>query len=247
MTRFKATGLHLLISLLLATILISLMLALWYPNAYFKLMGGKKLIFLVGTVDVFLGPLLTFIVFKTDKKSLKFDLLCIATLQAAAMSYGLFVMFQARPVFTVFNKTSFHVVSVVDIAPKELALAKKNEWRTLPITGPKLVAIGSSDKSNKEEKAFASAVSETAFRYPKLYDDYKKHQTEVIKAGKPLDELAAFNAANALTVDKFIKEMMRPMSDFLYLPVESMVDKMVVIVEAKTGAFIQIIDAESLY
>lgn len=244
MTRFKATGLHLLISLLLVTILISLMLALWYPNAYFKLMGGKKLIFLVGSVDVFLGPLLTFIIFKSGKKSLKFDLTCIAALQITAMSYGLYVMFQARPVFTVFNKTSFQVVSVVDIDSRELALAKKSDWRILSITGPKLVAIGTPDKNNKELTVFANIVSATASQYPKLYDDYKNHRAEVIRAGKPLIKLTEHSATNKIAVDKFIKKTKQPISAFLYLPIRSMVGEMTAIIDTKTGNFIQMIDAD---
>ncbi len=246
MTRFKAAGLHILISLLLVTTTISLMLAFWYPNVYFKLMGGKELLLLIGAVDVFIGPLLTFIVFKSGKKSLKFDLTCIALLQIAAMGYGLNVMFEARPVFTVFNKNHFQVVSVVDIDSRELSLGRKSEWRTLSITGPRLVAIGTPDKSNKEEVIFANIVSARASQYPKLYDDYNNHHADVIKAGKPLPELIAIDTNNQEAVDKFLEKMKRPATDFLFLSVESMVDEMAAIVDAKTGVLIQIIDAKTI-
>ena len=127
MSRFKAAGLHFLISLIVVSTIIILMLNLWYPDSYFKLMGGKNLVYLISGVDVFLGPLLTLAVFKAGKKGLKFDLACISLLQIAAMSYGLFVMIQARPVFIVFNKDAFFVASVVDIVPSELAKGKKAE------------------------------------------------------------------------------------------------------------------------
>lgn len=246
MTRLKAAGLHLFISLLLVTATISLMLAFWYPNVYFKLMGGKALLLLIGSVDVFIGPLLTLIVFKSGKKSLKFDLSCIALLQIAAMGYGLNVMFEARPVFTVFNKNHFQVVSVVDIDSRELALGRKSEWRTLSITGPRLVAIGTPDKSNKEEVIFANIVSARASQYPKLYDDYNNHHTEIIKAGKPLPELLAIDANNREVINKFLEKTNRPATDFLFLPVESMVDDMAAIVDAKTGELIQLIDAKTI-
>ena len=72
MNKFKAAGIHLLLSISIAVLLLALMLGVWYPGSYFKLMGGGELIFLMAGIDVCLGPLLTFVVFKPHKKSLKF-------------------------------------------------------------------------------------------------------------------------------------------------------------------------------
>ena len=41
-------------------------------------------------IDVILGPVLGFIVFKEGKKTLKMDLAIIIVLQLSALSYGLF-------------------------------------------------------------------------------------------------------------------------------------------------------------
>lgn len=244
MNRFKAAGLHMLISFFIVTLVISAMYFLWFPRAYFALMGGKKLIMVLGGVDVFLGPLLTFIIFKPGKKGLKFDLFCIGVVQIAALSYGVYVMLQARPIFTVFNKDLFQVGAVVDIVPEELAKAKNPLWRQAPTTGPLLVAIGEPDKKDKKAVAFAMTVSDYAVRYPKLYDDYNKHRNEVIKAGKTLDSLAADSTKNKSVVTQFINKSHRPKSDFLVLPIVSLLGEMSAIVDAKTGDFIEIIDAK---
>jgi hypothetical protein len=239
MNRFKASGIHFLISVIIVSILLMLMFALWYPSSYFSLMGGGKLISLIAGVDVFLGPLLTLIVFKPQKKSLKFDLTCIAMLQIIAMSYGMYVMFEARPVFTVFNKTNFHVVSVVDIHPQELAKGKSEKWRTLSITGPVLVAIGAPDKNDKVETAFAMVEAEHAYRYPRLYDDYEAHKPEVIKAAKPLKDLVVDDKNSA--INNFLLDQNRPISDFGYLPIKSEVSEASAIIDIKTGNLIKII------
>ncbi len=245
MPRLKAAAIHFLISIIVVITIITLMLTLWYPHAYFKLMGGTKLIYLIGGVDVFIGPLLTFIVFKTGKKSLRFDLAVIGMLQVAAMSYGLYVMFEARPIFTVFNIDTFYVESVVDIVPSQLAKAKKQEWRTASITGPRLVAIGMSyDYQNKEDKNLVFALGNRVQTYPKVYEDYAKHQLAVIKAGKALSELIAVSADNKTNVDAFLQKTYRPMTDFLFLPIYSAVSQMSAIVDAKTGELIEIIDAK---
>lgn len=246
MTKLKAATYHLLLSAFIISLVILIMFTLWYPGAYFNLMGGKSLIYLIGGVDIFIGPLLTFIVFKKNKKSLRFDLTCIGILQVTAMSYGLYVMFAARPVFTVFNIDTFQVVSPVDITPNELALGKKEEWRNFPITGPKLVAIAEPDKSNKWEWNFAKAASHSAARYPKLYGDYKSHKDQVIKVGKPLSALINFNPSNKQSVDKFITKQNKPITSYLYLPAVSIVNEMVAVVDARTGDFIEIIDAHPI-
>jgi hypothetical protein len=244
MNRFKAAGLHILISLTVVTLVISTMYFLWFPKAYFSLMGGKKLITLIGVIDVFVGPLLTFILFKPGKKGLNFDLFCIGVVQVVALTYGVYVMLQARPIFTVFNKNRFQVGSVVDIFPKELAKAKKPLWRQVSKTGPLLVAIGEPDKKNKTETIFASVVSAYAYRYPKLYDEYDKHRVEVIKIGKPLATLAADSTENKAAIDKFLLKSNRHESDFLAVPISSELTEMSVIVDAKTGDFIEIVDAK---
>jgi hypothetical protein len=243
MTRFKAAAIHLLISFFIAASVLTTMYFLWYQNAYFSLMGGKKLITLIGIVDVLLGPLLTLIVFKSGKKSLKFDLFCIAVVQITALSYGIYVMFESRPVFTVFNKDKFQIAAVVDITPEELAKAKTLQWRQLSITGPELVAIGIPDAKDRKETMFANVESANAFRYPRLYDTYKNHSNEVIKSGRLLTRLSEVGTENKSTIGKFLSKSNRPASDFLFLPVTSELAEMSVIVDAKTGDFIEIIDA----
>jgi hypothetical protein len=240
MNRFKASGIHFLISVIIVSILLTVMFALWYPNSYFSLMGGGKLISLIAGVDVFLGPLLTLIVFNPLKKSLKFDLACIAMLQIIAMSYGMYVMFEARPVFTVFNKDHFHVVSVVDIHPEELVKGKKDKWRTLSLTGPVLAAIRTPDKNDKVETAFAMVEAGHAYRYPRLYDDYEAHKSEVIKAASPLKDLAVDDKKSA--INDFLLDQNRPISDFGYLPIKSEVSEASAIIDVTTGNLIKIIN-----
>lgn len=244
MTRFKAAGIHLLISFSIVALVLTAMYFLWYPGAYFTLLGGKKLIALIGFVDVFLGPLLTLIVFKIGKKTLKFDLLCIGIVQVLALSYGVSVMFDSRPVFTVFNKDQFQIAAAVDITPEELTKAKVPKWRKLSITGPVLVAIGIPDKKDRKETMFAKVASANAFRYPRLYDQYNNHIDQVIKSGKPLEHLGSKSAQNKTEIDKFIIEVDRPESDFLFLPISSVLANMSVIVDKKTGELIKIIDAK---
>ena len=92
-SRWKAAGIHLLISIFIAVLVVAAMLLIWYPSPYFQAMGGAGLLMLVVGVDVVLGPLITLIIFNTKKKSLKFDLTCVAVVQMVALAYGVSTMF----------------------------------------------------------------------------------------------------------------------------------------------------------
>src|SRR4051812_8594224 len=102
MSRWKASGLHLLISILIGSAVLTLMLGLWYPEPLFQAMGGEGLLFILLGVDVALGPLVTLIVFKPAKRGLKLDLALIGAVQLAALLYGAHIMFVARPAFIAF-------------------------------------------------------------------------------------------------------------------------------------------------
>ena len=118
MTRVRAASVHLGISVIVALVSVASMILVWYPPPLFQLLGGFELLLLIVGVDVTLGPLLTFVVFKSGKKGLKFDLSVIAFLQLSALTYGASVVFVARPGYIVFVKDRFEMVRVADIEPR---------------------------------------------------------------------------------------------------------------------------------
>src|SRR5512132_772047 len=103
MNRFKAALIHLGISACIAGATLLFMLTVWYPGPFFKAVGGDGLILILLGVDVAIGPLITLVVFDTRKKSLKMDLAVVALLQLAAFSYGVWTIFEARPVYIAFT------------------------------------------------------------------------------------------------------------------------------------------------
>ena len=98
------------------------MLTVWYPRPLFEAAGGDRLIFILMAVDVTLGPLITLIIFKAGKRGLKFDLAVIASLQLAALVYGMHTVYLARPVYLVFTKDRFDLVSAADLDDRDLQM-----------------------------------------------------------------------------------------------------------------------------
>lgn len=135
MTRFRGAAIHFAICVSVGVILLALFWFVWYPSPLFKALGGDEIFLTLLAVDVVLGPLLTLVVFKTGKKSLKFDLAVIGIVQVAALSYGVSTLLVGRPVYVAGLGTRFAVVQANEVEDAELKTANKS----LPWWGPQWV------------------------------------------------------------------------------------------------------------
>lgn len=136
MTRWKASGIHFSISLVIGLIAFCLLYFVYYPQPYFVAAGASVLVLILLGVDVVLGPILTLVVFKSGKKTLKFDLAVIAILQVSALIYGLSVVWQARPVFVLAVVDRLEIVYAGEIETAQFALAEHPEFAKESRLGP---------------------------------------------------------------------------------------------------------------
>lgn len=198
MNRFKAASIHLGISLVIALITFLWLRLVWYPGALFMLMGGLALLIILLGVDVVIGPLITLIIFNPAKKHLKWDLACIALLQVGALSYGLYTMCMARPIWMAYAHKEFQVVSLPDVVGSPNA-AKFKGLRTLPVLGPKFIGIAPDQELKGQfevEMGMASGAKISFF--PQGWKPYEQVRAEVLSAAKPLDALAKEEGGKAL-------------------------------------------------
>lgn len=141
-SRFLAALIHLVLSTVIVGSVVLFVLLVWYPGLYFKLAGAEAPMLLLVGVDMVLGPLMTLIVYKQGKASLKFDLTVIALIQAAALIYGVWALSSQRPEFLVFDRGSYEVISAADLKNKEVPDEINLER---PMRGPKMVWAAPSD------------------------------------------------------------------------------------------------------
>lgn len=99
-TKLKATGVHLSLSLGVFLYLVYQIYFNWYPQPYFSVDGGWQGIRLIAAVDLVLGPFITFLIFDLTKsrKEIIFDLATIALIQFAALFYGVYLTYNQRPI-----------------------------------------------------------------------------------------------------------------------------------------------------
>jgi hypothetical protein len=237
-SRWSAAGLHFLISIVIAAAVIAVMLFLWYPAPYFQVMGGSGLLMLVVGIDVVLGPLMTLIIFNTKKKSLKFDLMCVAIVQVMALAYGVSTMFQARPVYTVFNNDRFDVVIAADMNDKERAKVVDAAFKSLSLTGPQMVAMETPSDMNEIRRMLDSGIDSRAFS--QYYVSYDSKAKEAATASKPLTHIQKTNPTNAEKLKAFLTTKALDESKVGFLPLYTRNEDMTVVLDRETGKILAI-------
>lgn len=109
-SRWTAFAIHLAISLVILLILLGIIFFYWFPHDLIYA-GGIDGLKILGGVDVVLGPLLTLLVFKVGKKSLKFDLTVIALFQITCLCIGLWLIYNQRPLAQIVIDDGVHLLS----------------------------------------------------------------------------------------------------------------------------------------
>jgi hypothetical protein len=220
MNRWKASGIHLLLSMILVGIVLAVLLSTWYPPAIMGISKAEGLIYILAGVDIVIGPLLTLIVYKVGKPSLKFDLSVIALLQIGALAFGLYTMWQSRPVFMVAAGDRFYLVYANEIDARDLAQAQKPEYSKLGFLGAELVAATAPVDINKPLSFDTVPDIQNKPYYFVPYEDYAQQLLE-----RSLPVKADANSETPPTVTAAITEWAsanrQDLNKLRYVPINS--------------------------
>lgn len=218
--RGRAAGIHFGASLLIAGMAALLVFGLWYPYPYREVSGGRTLFLIVVTVDVILGPLITLAIFdrRKGRRQLRFDLGVIVLVQLAALWYGLWTVFVARPVHLVFEIDRFRVVHAVDVASDMLDKTPAG-IEAMPVTGPSMLAVRSFKDAKESFDATVAALAgaDLAAR-PDLWRPYAAAKAEVLKAARPVGQLKARFPTRSAELDAVLEKAGRKPDETAYLP-----------------------------
>lgn len=178
LVKTKAALIHFLISVLIVSISLLLISKLYYPRGFFELTGAINIAVLLFTVDVVLGPVLTFIVYQKNKKSLLFDLSLIFLVQISALAYGLSQLYGERPAYIVFEAGQFYIMP-----EKTLDTTKLQNSRFEADQAASLLVYTAmpSDISDKREHAKFINTNHTLKDMPQHYYPLKDNYAQVIK------------------------------------------------------------------
>jgi hypothetical protein len=219
--RLRAAGVHLLISAFIAALAAGLVFGIWYPGQYRLLAGGRDLFLLLTSVDVILGPLLTFTVFNVAKAwpHLRRDLVVIGLIQTAALGYGLHTVFVVRPVATVLEGSRFRILSAQDVLLSELPEALP-EYRALPLTGPWLLGTrGAKSAGEANDALFLAVKGADIGQRPRFWQPYSESSASALAKSRPLQELLAHYPERAKELTSALQDSNIKVEGARFLPV----------------------------
>ena len=189
MNRWKASGSHFLLSLLVIGSIATSAFLLWYPYALYRVAGLDRILLVMFAIDITAGPLLTLILYRPGKWGLKFDLTVIALCQMAFLAYGLHTLSASRPVFLVGTPETFTLVFANEIDDADLAQAPHSEWRRLSWTGPILVGTRMPEEPGQRREIVEAFMAGGAGieRTPQHYLDFAQVAPMLLQSATPID------------------------------------------------------------
>jgi len=245
--RVRASAIHFSLSVLATAMVAWLVFFVWYPYPYSEISGGRELFVLLVLVDVFVGPLMTFLIFNKMKPftELRRDLSVIALLQISALGYGLWTVAMARPVHIVFEIDRFRIVQSIEV-PEELLSKAPPDIKIFPITGPTALGLRSFKNDRERFDMTMEALQGISLSArPDLWQSYDKSRGDVIVAAKPIDQLRLRYPDQESSIDSFIFERGMSRAEVRYLPLVGRKSVWTVLVDARNGDLLGYIPLDS--
>lgn len=232
--KLKAFAIHLGISFVIALLSVALVFFVWYPAPLHKALGVTGIFLLLLVIDVILGPVLTFVVYKKGKRTLVMDLAVIALLQVAALSYGLWTVAEGRPAWLVFGGNHFELVRKIDIDPHELT--REPSW-----WGPEWVSVREPLTLNRSLFSSNTAGSnQSLYRQPANYRALELESNRIRQRALPLSLLERSNPAEQ--VEAVLSQW--PTADGWFV-LQGKEQSMVVLVNRETAKVLAVVDLRS--
>jgi hypothetical protein len=244
MNRHKAALVHLLFSALIAILLCLIVFMVWYPIPLNEATNVTHIFLLILIVDVVIGPLITLIIFNPQKKELKWDLTVIAVLQLSALAYGVFTVYSSRPVYLVFNIDRFDLVRANDLTLENINAANLNEFKRLPIWGPKLAfAVRPEDVDERQKILFSSLSGGDDLPFlPQYYEPYEQRKNEVKLRVSNIDQLPAYNKNSLAEIGALKEKYEKKGRTIVYVPLKGPHKDLSVILDSENGEVLQVVD-----
>jgi hypothetical protein len=236
--RVIAFLIHFAASAALVLLTLVLVFFVWYPAPLHKSVGVTQLFLVLLGVDVVIGPLLTFFVFKPGKQSLRFDLTTIVCLQLVAFSYGLWTVAEGRPAWLVFNADRFDLVQVYQLDSRKLDQAQF-EYQYPSWFGPQWVAARLPDDA-EERKSILFETLTTGMdiaQRPIYYRPLSDEADSIRAKARPLLELSKFNRPDEVAV----VTARWPAAD-AFLPMMSKVYPVTVLINKESARVVAVVD-----
>lgn len=234
MSRLRAAGLHLALSLVLMALVVAPLWWIWFPAPLLAAASGTRPLTMLLVAQIGVAPLLTLIVFRAGKRGMTFDMWFIGTCQVLALAFGLHAILSARPLFLTHAVDRFVVIAADQLSDADLAAAPaglgEHTW-----SGPILVSTQAPTDPDAANALLLSALNGRDIEYfPRYYVPYADNVQSVIAHAKPLSLLASRSVADRELVKAFLAEH-GPAERLGFLPLVARKGDMAIVIARDDG------------
>lgn len=229
---------HLIFSLSIAFLVVCIVFFVWYPSPLAAAVGVIHVFLMMLMIDVIVGPILGFVVYKEGKKSLKTDLVVIIALQISALCYGVYSIEQGRPAWLVYNVDRFELVRKNEMMEDHIVDALP-QYQHVSWLKPQFVAVElAKDIKTRNDDMFTEALGGVSIaQKPERYVPLEKVKPQIQQRAQVLSLLNQFNAKE--DINTIIKKY--PQADS-WVPLKANAVDMVVLMNKEKGEVVKIVD-----
>ena len=229
---------HLSVSAIIALIAVVAVFWFWYPALLAQAVGVTHIFLMLLAIDVIIGPVLGFMVYKAGKKTLKMDLSIIILLQALALGYGVYSIFEGRPAWLAYNVDRFELVRNNEIITDHIEQAQP-QYQHPSWLKPQFVAVEfAQDHQTRQNDMFAEVLGGISIaQRPERYVPFSQAKTQLQQRAQPLSTLKQFN--DPAKVDQILKQYPEATA---WVPLKASAVDMVVLVNPEKAQVVKIVD-----
>jgi hypothetical protein len=208
--KLQAASIHLGGSMFVVGCFVLYALFVWYPAPFLGISGLLNIILILVSVDLILGPILTFFLYKKGKRGLKFDLAAVILVQLAALGYGMYTVYQGHPVYVAYAADRFTIVTAQDAKTE---LAKLPEYQVSTLWKPVFAYAQMPSDAKEAQKVLFDALAGKGDidQLPQYYADFQTNLTTLLNnKNLPYEKLIAKIEYKTLVNDFLAKNQQKP-------------------------------------
>ena len=242
--KIKASLIHLSLSILLVALIIGSTLFFLFPKLFIDVTDFKEVASIIISVDLVLGPLLTFVVYNSQKakKLLYIDFSVIGVIQLSALLYGAYSLYQIHPVYVAFNVDRFTIVTAKDAEPEKALI---DEFKVSKFTAGKLAFAKMPTDLEKQNDLLLATTGggEDLDKMEEYYEPIKDNISSImVKSLKPQDLFKTETAKNK--AKKFLSKQQDKINSYAFFPLNSEDKDAIIVLDKKTAQPITVINLD---
>ena len=235
MSKSRAALTHLWPTLLALAVVAAVVFFAWYPHPFRQFGDSGKFALLLVVTAAFIGPALTFVVYKKSKRGLLLDLCVITLVQIAGLGWGAFSLYQSRPYFMVYTVDRFDVLSQRDV---DLSWVTDPKFLNKPIAGPILLyANMPADPAAYQQllqEVMLEGKPDLQFR-PEFWSLYSERQEAVLHKSQALADLRRARPDSTQEIDQLVQTHGNNIDKLRFVPALPKDGHFAVILNASSG------------